>query len=59
MILVLCMCVMQQVPEHRSLRPASNLLLTLAMVQVFLGIAAITMRMMTTANTPLLAFSTV
>jgi cytochrome c oxidase assembly protein subunit 15 len=50
-ILILCMFVMQQFPEHRSLRPAANVLLALVLVQVVFGIAALTARMMTAENT--------
>jgi heme A synthase len=50
-VLILCMFVMQQFPEHRSLRPAANALLTFVIVQVVFGIAALTARMMTADNT--------
>jgi heme a synthase len=48
-LLVLCVCifVMQQFPEHAALRPCANLLMTLAFAQIFLGIAAFTVRTMT------------
>lgn len=48
-MLVLCICifVMQQFPEHSSLRPCANLLMALAFTQIFLGIAAFTVRTMT------------
>jgi heme A synthase len=49
------MFVTQQCGEHRSLKPAGVLLITIVFVQVFLGIGAITMRMMNTGNTPLVA----
>jgi hypothetical protein len=47
-MLVLCICifVMQQFPEHSSLRPSANLLMALAFTQIFLGIAAFTVRTM-------------
>lgn len=51
MILILCMCVMQPFPKHRSLRPATNMLLGLTITQVFLGITALTMRLMISENT--------
>ncbi len=50
-ILIICMFVSQQFPEHRSLRPAANVLLGLTLTQVALGIAALTTRMMTPDNT--------
>jgi heme A synthase len=50
-VLILCMFVMQQFPEHRSLRPAANVLLTFVIIQVVFGIAALTARMMTADNT--------
>jgi hypothetical protein len=54
MLVILCVCifVMQQFPEHKSLRPAANLLLAIAFTQIFLGIAAFTVRTMTTKVTP-------
>ena len=50
-VLILCMFVMQQFPEHRSLRPAANALLAILVVQVVLGISALTARMMSADNT--------
>jgi heme A synthase len=50
-ILIICMFVMQQFPEHRSLRPAANTLLAITLVQVVLGITALTTRMMAPDNT--------
>lgn len=50
-VLILCTFVMQQFPEHRSLRPAANVLLALVLVQVAFGIAALTARMVTAENT--------
>lgn len=57
-ILIVCMFVMQQFPEHPSLRPAANFLLAVTLAQVFLGIAALTMRMLSNDNTPALLAST-
>ena len=56
-VLIMCMFVMQQFPEHRSLRPAANALLAILVVQVVFGISALTARMMSadhTLPTPLL-----
>jgi heme A synthase len=50
-ILIVCMFVMQQFPEHRSLRPAANMLLAITLTQVVLGITALTTRMMAPDNT--------
>jgi heme A synthase len=50
-MLILCMFVMQQFPEHRSLRPAGNALLAITLTQVVLGITALTTRMMAPDNT--------
>jgi cytochrome c oxidase assembly protein subunit 15 len=50
-ILILCMFVMQQFPEHRSLRPAANALLAILVLQVVFGISALTARMMAADNT--------
>jgi heme A synthase len=50
-ILMICMFVMQQFPEHTVLRPAANVLLALTLVQVVLGITALTTRMMAADNT--------
>jgi heme A synthase len=49
--LIICMFVMQQFPEHGSLRPTANILLTVTLVQVVLGITALTTRMMAPDNT--------
>lgn len=57
-ILIVCMFVMQQFPEHKALRPAANLLLAVTLTQVFLGIAALTMRMLSSENTMGLLIST-
>jgi len=53
-MLILCICifVMQQFPAHTTLRPTANLLMTIAFVQIFLGIGAFTVRTMTTQATP-------
>lgn len=50
-MLIVCMFVMQQFPEHRSLRPAANIVLGLTLAQVVLGITALTTRMVTPDNT--------
>ncbi len=52
-LLVLCICifVMQQFPEHAGLRPCANLLMAIAFAQIFLGIAAFTVRTMSTKAT--------
>jgi heme A synthase len=56
--LVLCMFVTQQFPKHRSCRPAANALLAITLVQVFLGIGTLTVRMMTDQNTvPVILFT--
>jgi heme A synthase len=51
-ILMVCVFVMQQFPEHRPLRSAAVALLVVTAVQIFLGIGAFTARMVTTQNTP-------
>jgi hypothetical protein len=53
-MLILCICifVMQQFPTHTPLRPCANLLMGIAFAQIFLGIAAFTVRTMTTQATP-------
>lgn len=50
-MLILCICifVMQQFPTHTTCRPCANLLMAIAFTQIFLGIAAFTVRTMTTA----------
>jgi heme A synthase len=52
-LLILCICifVMQQFPAHATLRPCANLLMAIAFTQMFLGIAAFTVRTMTTIAT--------
>jgi len=50
-VLLLGMFVMQQFPKHPALRPPAIALLTLVLVQVLLGIAAITAEMMAPDNT--------
>ncbi len=52
-ILCLCIFVMQQFPTHKALRPAANMLMAVAFTQIFLGIAAFTVRTMTNKVTPL------
>jgi heme A synthase len=49
-LLILCICifVMQQFPEHKTLRPGANALMAIGFTQLFLGIAAFTVRTMTT-----------
>lgn len=53
-LIILCVCifVMQQFPSHAVLRPAANHLMAIAFTQIFLGIAAFTVRTMTTKSTP-------
>lgn len=46
-ILCVCIFVMQQFPNHPALRPAANQLMAIAFTQIFLGIAAFTVRTMT------------
>ena len=48
-LVILCVCifVMQQFPAHKVLRPAANLLMTVAFIQIFLGIGAFTARTVT------------
>ena len=50
-VLIFCMIVMQQFPEHRSLRPAANALLAILVVQFVFGISALTARMMSADHT--------
>jgi len=47
-LVILCVCifVMQQFPSHKVLRPAANHLMAIAFTQIFLGIAAFTVRTM-------------
>ena len=52
MILFTGICVMQQCSQHRSLKAAAVTLMTAAFSQVFLGIAALTMRMINSTDTP-------
>jgi cytochrome c oxidase assembly protein subunit 15 len=52
LILVTCMVVDQQFPKHRALRSAAHALMTITFLQVALGIATITVQMMTTEDTP-------
>ncbi len=51
LILIICIFVMQQFPAHRILRTGANLLMAIAFTQIFLGIAAFTVRTMTTKAT--------
>ena len=46
-ILCVCIFVMQQFPTHPALRPSANQLMAIAFTQIFLGIAAFTVRTMT------------
>jgi len=57
-ILIECVFLIQQFPQHRILRPAANWLLAITCVQVFLGIGAFTMRTMEMDGTPALAAAT-
>lgn len=45
-VLLECVFVIQQFPKHRALRPMANGLLAVTFAQVFLGIAAFTLRTM-------------
>jgi heme A synthase len=49
-MLILCICifVMQQFPAHKTLKPGANFLMAIAFTQIFLGIAAFTVRTMNT-----------
>jgi len=51
LILILGMFVMQQFPQHRALRLAAISLLTIALIQVLLGITAVTVEMIAPDNT--------
>ena len=51
LILILGMFVMQQFPKHRALRPAAIALLSVTLMQVLLGITALTAEMMAPDNT--------
>jgi heme A synthase len=51
LVLILGMCTMQPYPKHRALRPAAIVLLSVALAQVLLGIAAITAEMLAPDNT--------
>jgi heme A synthase len=55
-MLILCICifVMQQFPEHKTLRPGANALMAIAFTQIFLGIAAFSVRTMTKVAAPVL-----
>jgi cytochrome c oxidase assembly protein subunit 15 len=54
-ILLECVFLIQQFPEHRILRPAANWFLAVVCAQVFLGIGAFTMRTMEMDGAPALA----
>ncbi len=54
-ILIECVCLIQQLPQHRILRPAANWLLAATCTQVFLGIGAFAMLTMDMDGTPVLA----
>jgi heme A synthase len=45
-VLFECVCLIQQFPKHRVLRPMANGLLAVTFTQVFLGIASFTLRTM-------------
>lgn len=51
-ILCICIFVMQQFPQHMTLKPAAHALMGIAFTQIFLGIGAFTVRSMTTKVTP-------
>jgi heme A synthase len=57
-ILLECVFLIQQFPQHRVLRPAANWFLAVTCAQVFLGIGAFTMRTMEMDGTPALAAAT-
>jgi heme A synthase len=57
-ILLECVFLIQQFPQHPILRPAANWLLAVTCTQVFLGIGAFTMRTMDMDGTPALAAAT-
>jgi heme A synthase len=59
-LVILCVCifVMQQFPKHKVLRSAAHMLLAIAFTQIFLGIAAFTVRTMTTQATPTVVYVT-
>lgn len=59
-LVILCVCifVMQQFPTHKVLRPAAHMLLAIAFTQIFLGIAAFTVRTMYTKPTPAVVYVT-
>jgi hypothetical protein len=52
LILFTGMCVTQQCGQHPSLKPAAVTVMTATFSQVFLGIAALTMRMINSTDTP-------
>jgi hypothetical protein len=52
LILLMGMFVTQQCPQHRSLKPAAVIMMTTVFTQVFLGIGALTMRMINSTDTP-------
>jgi heme A synthase len=51
LVLLLGMFVMQQFPKHQALRPGAIAMLSLVLLQVLLGIAAITTEMLASSNT--------
>jgi heme A synthase len=57
-ILIECVCLIQQLPQHPILRPAANWLLAATCTQVFLGIGAFTMLTMEMDGTAALAAAT-
>src|SRR5260370_31122447 len=57
-IMILGACAMHQFPTHRTLRPTALAVMVITGVQVFLGMAAFIMRMMTDAGSPLLISAT-
>ncbi len=58
LVLLNGMFVTQQCPGHKPLVPAASTLMTVAFLQIVLGIGALTARMVTTLYTPAVAATT-
>ena len=58
-ILVVCVFVTQQFPTHRSLRPAAVTLMTIAFIQVFLGVTVLSVGTFVAETEPPMVISTV
>jgi hypothetical protein len=58
LILLTGMFVTQQCSQHRYLKPAAVALMTMVFIQVFLGIAALTARMINSTDTPMVLMVT-